>query len=214
MVFAFDNIIPTINSVNFSTPINMNKETTTEVKDIINMLCLLQKKYIKGEIHDSDVVNQLKELKVHFLKSLPKTNCSDSKFFTQLFILICEKFKKTVYEEKDFMYNVDIICEKFNEMIKAEIGAISGANNIHAADKNRAYNLKNHKYESKTKRSNFPKHILRILKSWLKNHIESPYPTEMEKIALSEATGLDQTQINNWFINARRRLLPDLKNKK
>jgi hypothetical protein len=28
---------------------------------------------------------------------------------------------------------------------------------------------------------------------------------ETEKIALAEATGLDQKQINNWFINQRKR---------
>ena len=32
-----------------------------------------------------------------------------------------------------------------------------------------------------------------------------PYPSEEEKRALGAETGLDPTQINNWFINQRKR---------
>lgn len=31
------------------------------------------------------------------------------------------------------------------------------------------------------------------------------YIQEADKLALAEATGLDQKQINNWFINQRKR---------
>ncbi|KAM0675364.1 homeodomain superfamily, partial [Gurleya vavrai] len=63
----------------------------------------------------------------------------------------------------------------------------------------------------KSKRANYSKQVSKILKNWLKNNLNSPYPSETEKNELCELTGLDQTQINNWFINARRRLLPMFK---
>eukprot|EP00300_Choanocystis_sp_HF-7_P024288 c25709_g1_i1.p1 GENE.c25709_g1_i1~~c25709_g1_i1.p1 ORF type:complete len:379 (-),score=62.48 c25709_g1_i1:48-1055(-) len=46
-----------------------------------------------------------------------------------------------------------------------------------------------------------------LLKSWLFAHRDNPYPTQSEKDELAEASGKSIRQINNWFINARRRLL-------
>ena len=46
---------------------------------------------------------------------------------------------------------------------------------------------------------------LRILKLWLSNHSANPYPTDDEKDGLKAQTGLNKTQITNWFANARRR---------
>lgn len=44
-----------------------------------------------------------------------------------------------------------------------------------------------------------------ILKSWLYSHYNYPYPTQEEKNSLMLLTGLNQGQINNWFVNIRRR---------
>lgn len=65
----------------------------------------------------------------------------------------------------------------------------------------------------KHKRANYPKNISRILKTWLSNNISKPYPSEVEKNQLMQSTGLNSIQINNWFINARRRILPYMKNR-
>ncbi|KAI9490339.1 Homeodomain-like protein, partial [Zychaea mexicana] len=59
----------------------------------------------------------------------------------------------------------------------------------------------------KRQRSNLPKPVTAILKTWLTEHKEHPYPNEDEKIALVKKTGLARNQISNWFINARRRIL-------
>ncbi|EQB61822.1 tgif-like protein on the x [Vairimorpha apis BRL 01] len=42
----------------------------------------------------------------------------------------------------------------------------------------------------------------------VKKNKHNPYPSESEKIYFTEKTGLDLNQINNWFVNARRRILP------
>ncbi|KAG1437500.1 hypothetical protein G6F56_013073 [Rhizopus delemar] len=62
----------------------------------------------------------------------------------------------------------------------------------------------------KKRRGNLPKTITAILREWLIEHCHNPYPTEAEKNQLRLKTGLTLNQISNWFINARRRLLPQI----
>ncbi|KAL8130564.1 hypothetical protein V2J09_019719 [Rumex salicifolius] len=57
----------------------------------------------------------------------------------------------------------------------------------------------------KKKKGKLPKEARHKLLSWWELHYKWPYPSESEKVALAEATGLDQKQINNWFINQRKR---------
>eukprot|EP01018_Ginkgo_biloba_P019894 Gb_33705 [translate_table: standard] len=44
-----------------------------------------------------------------------------------------------------------------------------------------------------------------VLKTWWQSHSKWPYPTEDEKARLVQETGLQLKQINNWFINQRKR---------
>jgi len=43
---------------------------------------------------------------------------------------------------------------------------------------------------------------------WLRQHEDNPYPNDDEKESLIASTHLTMNQINYWFTNARRRLLP------
>ncbi|KAI9117513.1 hypothetical protein K1719_011679 [Acacia pycnantha] len=44
-----------------------------------------------------------------------------------------------------------------------------------------------------------------LLKAWWQSHSKWPYPTEEDKARLAQETGLQLKQINNWFINQRKR---------
>ncbi|KAM2113427.1 hypothetical protein ACFX1Q_022109 [Malus domestica] len=60
-------------------------------------------------------------------------------------------------------------------------------------------------FSKKKKKGKLPKEARQTLLDWWSVHYKWPYPTEADKIALAESTGLDQRQINNWFINQRKR---------
>ncbi|KTF78532.1 hypothetical protein cypCar_00011248 [Cyprinus carpio] len=57
------------------------------------------------------------------------------------------------------------------------------------------------------KRGIFPKVATNIMRAWLFQHLSHPYPSEDQKRQLSQDTGLTILQVNNWFINARRRIV-------
>ncbi|SGZ52634.1 CIC11C00000002710 [Sungouiella intermedia] len=60
-------------------------------------------------------------------------------------------------------------------------------------------------------RNNLPKETTYILLKWLNDHLNHPYPNSFEKTQLMMTTGLNQQQLSNWFINARRRKIKALR---
>ncbi|CAN3372652.1 hypothetical protein DIRU0_C06282 [Diutina rugosa] len=63
-------------------------------------------------------------------------------------------------------------------------------------------------------RNNLPKETTYILLKWLNDHLNHPYPNSFEKNQLMMSTGLNQQQLSNWFINARRRKIKSMKEQK
>lgn len=83
---------------------------------------------------------------------------------------------------------------------------------------------------NRRRRGNLPKPVTDILRAWFHEHLDHPYPSEEDKQMFMTRTGLsisqvsfitlsfiisslaNDIQISNWFINARRRQLPALRN--
>ncbi|GMG98702.1 hypothetical protein Nepgr_000542 [Nepenthes gracilis] len=65
-------------------------------------------------------------------------------------------------------------------------------------------NLKQ-EFLKRKKKGKLPMEARQQLLDWWRHHYKWPYPSEAQKLALAQSTGLDQKQINNWFINQRKR---------
>ncbi|CAI5512146.1 unnamed protein product [Closterium sp. Naga37s-1] len=58
---------------------------------------------------------------------------------------------------------------------------------------------------AKHAKGKLPEEATGKLLRWWTEHVTWPYPTEQEKLQLMGQTGLDSRQVNNWFINQRKR---------
>jgi len=56
------------------------------------------------------------------------------------------------------------------------------------------------------KRKKIPYKAVTLLKQWLFENIQDPYPSNEVKEELAKKTGLTFKQVHNWFINARGRI--------
>ena len=60
-------------------------------------------------------------------------------------------------------------------------------------------------FRRKRKKGKLPVNATDVLRGWWEKNLAWPYPSEDEKRALAGQTDLSATQINNWFINQRKR---------
>ncbi|KAI8841390.1 hypothetical protein BC829DRAFT_402502 [Chytridium lagenaria] len=54
-------------------------------------------------------------------------------------------------------------------------------------------------------RPNFDIRVVKVLTGWFDAHLDNPYPNQPAKELMARQTGLSIKQVNDWFINARRR---------
>jgi hypothetical protein len=55
-------------------------------------------------------------------------------------------------------------------------------------------------------KTKIPKKALTVLKNWLTEHFQDPYPSHAEKLRLATEAGISFKQVQNWFTNARGRI--------
>nr|AOP31978.1 homeobox protein meis-like protein [Nematostella vectensis] len=92
-------------------------------------------------------------------------------------------------------FNTRFYCQSLNASIGSDDGGSETADDDQGGKK------------SQKKRGIFPKAATNIMKAWLFQHLTHPYPSEEQKRSLAQETGLTILQVNNWFINARRRIV-------
>ncbi|GAQ82499.1 Homeobox protein [Klebsormidium nitens] len=57
----------------------------------------------------------------------------------------------------------------------------------------------------KEPKARLPAAAIKVMRGWWAKHQDSPYPAENEKQRLAKRAGLELQQVNNWFINERKR---------
>jgi len=81
--------------------------------------------------------------------------------------------------------------------------------------KRKSNNNKNNKQERRY--SYLKPGVVEYLRTWImsEKHIDHPYPTDYEKRKIMDDTGITRKQLQNWFINNRKRYWkPRVENKK
>ncbi|XP_060533073.1 uncharacterized protein LOC132706034 isoform X2 [Cylas formicarius] len=109
-----------------------------------------------------------------------------------------------LHHHKTALHDEDYLCNFCNQAFKT-LQCLRKHNNICQRSRNPAAH-----HPVLTKRPHLPTKAKNHLKKWLFRHTDHPYPTDMEKQQLMKETNLSLLQVENWFINARRRILADL----
>jgi len=50
-----------------------------------------------------------------------------------------------------------------------------------------------------------PEHAVHVFMSWWRDNVLWPYPSDLDKALMKQATGMSLTQVSNWFMNRRKR---------
>lgn len=100
---------------------------------------------------------------------------------------------------------VEFFCSDY--VHKFEKAITKGSTGNQTSNKEKRTPTSNHK----KRRSKLPKKAVSQLREWLLQHLDKPYPTELEKRMLAAKTGLTFKQTSNWFTNTRKRFVQPCK---
>ncbi|KAK6089210.1 hypothetical protein P3W45_001811 [Vairimorpha bombi] len=187
------------------------------ITDCILRIAKAEKDYLKKCIDRNMYLEIVIDVKNLYTQLLFDQNFGEDKYYKIFLLLLLEKSYQCLSFENKLLDAVSSNLANFESRLGSLANEISF---LYTSDKNEKNYLRiNGKSMSGSlskisKRSNYPQKVLRLFKQWLKDHISNPYPSEYEKQEFCEITGLDMAQINNWFINARRRLVPRSNKKK
>lgn len=221
-----------VKSINLSIKYFFSKGGMQDISSIsskfVDILMKLEAEYICDNASRDDLSEAVKRLNYEYTNLISTRSPGDgvkSIESTIALYIILDRIKKVMLFENKILNCIDseinFVTNSLSSNLSSELsfGSVDSISFGNNSSITRNSIVTSHQLnavsqsKSKSKRMNYPKNVSKILQNWLKENIANPYPSENEKCMLIESTGLNSTQINNWFINARRRTLPYLKNK-
>eukprot|EP01138_Halocafeteria_seosinensis_P005391 gb/GECG01005511.1/.p1 GENE.gb/GECG01005511.1/~~gb/GECG01005511.1/.p1 ORF type:complete len:1027 (+),score=127.22 gb/GECG01005511.1/:1-3081(+) len=172
--------------------------------------------YLLQSVHPSAGSNTSPN--VMFCSVLPASEMPEELWNTLHALAVSSKpsefhYHETDYDvefDKDMVIPVAFDCDGYYNG-KSNSSKMNEAATCHSESTNvvisRSEAERNNQSRSRPSR-NLPPAAISVLKEWMFNpeHITHPYPTEKEKAYLEAKANITRKQLNNWFINARKRL--------
>lgn len=180
----------------------------------IDAMLTAKSKYFQEGVEKATLARLISDISHCYQREAENIGSSSSQH-RLILILIIEKFKNSLIFERNLVNLVDSKVDdllKKNDQVLGEIPTkkhpcgVSCQSNIESDQGNSSSSG----CLVRPRRENFQKETSRILRTWLRENARCPYPSVEEKDNLSNVTGLSLLQINNWFANARRRILPSM----
>jgi homeobox protein TGIF1 len=184
-----------------------------ELLSMIRGMLETENRYLTSDIDRNILTETLRSLRTEYEKTFISHKFPDSSHYKSMILLVLERLKQTILFEDKLVHMVEDLYESFNKRFEELMNEpISLDQPESCSDTSEIPEIPTQPKKS-VRRANYPHKVTQILKKWLEDNVNHPYPSEAQKIYFCEKTGLDISQINNWFINARRRILPLLKYK-
>ncbi|KRH94064.1 TALE/PBX transcription factor [Pseudoloma neurophilia] len=185
--------------------------------ELLQILCLKDKLFYEKKIEKQDLQDVLICLKQHISLFQDITGDSHERDCCIAFFILLKRFKAEIELQDKIENHLDQRLRFFEEQLAIVMESLENLQNTFDQENEitSAFEQKSTKItkSNKQKRVNYSRNITKVLRDWLALNMLNPYPSEIQKAQLSVKTGLDQNQINNWFINARRRILPLMRQK-
>lgn len=179
----------------------MEEELLVYIRKIVN----IEKKYYFSEI-DRNFIDELKTLVTNIIFLCLKLKKNNLIINYKIYVWLClEKLKQKILLEDKLIEIFQKEISNFYKTLETCNIKINTKNEIF--DKFYTNNEEKNETKLQNRRNNYPKKVTKFFKKWLSKNLHNPYPSELEKNYFSEKTGLDINQINNWFVNARRRII-------
>ncbi|KAL3270960.1 hypothetical protein HHI36_021463 [Cryptolaemus montrouzieri] len=203
----FDNLAPDTDYdlLNLSKFVRHSTDSDIEIKEELGEKSLLRAELECAKIKPQLLIQEDESSQKYLLPenieeiSFPCTICR------QIF-----KTTKDLVKHKKTSHNSPFICNFCNQEFRSLF--LLRQHNTLCKDKEKEGEIQWGK--ASQKRPHLPAKAKNHLTEWLYHHQQHPYPTDYEKQCLMKETNLTLVQVENWFINARRRVLLDFSRRK
>lgn len=176
--------------------------------DVLNQVVAAEETYFLNGGNRECLLDLVRQLRSKY-QSVRMSGCDKRHIMAMLLVL--RRIKQTIILEDRLVEMVDSEASCIKSTVKRLLSETISAGCKYNDDGKTANHENEQKYTVPKTRINFPMDISQFLRAWLRDNMDNPYPSDAEKMYFCQNTGLGLAQINNWFINARRRILPFMK---